>query len=126
METWIKFMTDHELMFLGGFLYVSHFAFITYLVAIKKQDFWYAVVGPDKRLDPLDLVKLFWLILFPIVVLADLFLDFTPEGRFATLENFAWGSLDAILFGVILRDVASEYLRQKENVDKNDTSTRET
>lgn len=111
-------MTQLELMYLGGALYASHFVFIMYLVFVKKQDFWYAIVGPDKKLDPLDLVKLFWLILFPMVVLADLFLDFTSEGRFATLENFAWGSLDAILFGVILKDVASEYLQQKQQNNK--------
>lgn len=98
--------TLEPLMLVGTVFYIAHVGVLMFLTLVKRKDFWHAVTGEDERLDPIDLVKLVWLCLFPVVVLADLFLDFN-------LDKIAWASLDAILFFVILRDLGIKYFDNK-------------
>lgn len=89
----------------GIILYLFFITLLLILIYKKKGDFWHSIVGPDGELDPLDVVKLLWLVLFPIITLSDLFLDFK-------VDEIVWISLDAILFGLILRDLGAEYIKK--------------
>ncbi len=56
----------------------------------QRKSIMDAIKGPDKRLDLVDLVTTLWLVLFPVLVLTNVFLDLH-------VEREVWISMDAIM-----------------------------
>ena len=88
-------------------LYTFYLGLILFLISYKRKDFWSAITGGD-GLDTEDLIKLVWFVLFVIIVLSDLFMDYK-------VDKACWASLDAIFFGFILKDLGKQYLENKKN-----------
>lgn len=103
-----------ELLMSYEVMYYCYLSLILLLIILKRKDFWNAVVGGDGTFDALDLIKLVWLILFPIIVLSDLFLNLQ-------LSSMGWGTLNAIFFGLIGKDFGSDYIKFKRE-QKNEKS----
>ena len=59
-----------------AFLFFVYIVFmLTRLALVKGQDLWEGIKGKNKMLDPEDFAILMWTILFPVLVLSDVFLD---------------------------------------------------
>jgi hypothetical protein len=78
----------------------------------RTNEFWHAIKGKDKILQITEICIYVWVRLLPIIILADLFLNYT-------LEPEAWYSLDAIFFGLILGDLGHKHLNIKKEIDDN-------
>lgn len=97
---------------IGYILYGFIVLFLVILAIVKGKDFWHAIEGDDGKLDLIDLVGLAWVVLFPIMVLSDIFLD-------AHASEPVWNTMDIIMGGVILKKgaetVVSTVVNKKPN-----------
>ena len=75
------------------------------------KTFWEAIKGDDKVLQPHEIVIYIYVRILPIVILSDLFFDYT-------VEEEVWYSLDAIFFALIAGDLGHKYLSNKNNSTK--------
>lgn len=72
----------------------------------SHKEFWESIKGKDKILQTTEMCIYIWIRILPIVILFDLFFDYT-------LEPQAWYSLDAIFFALIAGDLGHKYLDKK-------------
>ncbi len=60
-------------------------------ILFQRRSIMHAIKGSDGKLDLVDLVTAIWLVLFPTIVLTNIFLDLH-------VEREVWISMDAIMF----------------------------
>lgn len=89
----------------------SALIWVNYDLIKQHKDFWNAIKGKDGILQTTEILIYIWIRMFPIVVLADLFFDYT-------LSDKAWFSLDFILFCLIGGNIGHKYLdNNKKDID---------
>lgn len=89
--------------------------FFIYVIAVvillfkKKKEIWSSILGENGQLELPELIGLVWLILFPVLVLSELFFKMS-------VSTVVWASMDVILASVL---VGKAYNR-KHNNENND------
>lgn len=83
---------------------LGYLAFLTYR---KRGDIWGAVIGEDNKLQISEFVIVIWLVLFPVVVCADIFLKLPASPQ-------VWWSMDIIL-GLTLGYKATDLFKVKKS-----------
>ena len=97
-------MTENEYIKLAVVLLC--FVWVNWDFIFRRKEFWEAVKGPDKVLQPAEACIYVWVRLISIIILGEEFYDYK-------LSSEVWFSLDAILFGLIMGDVGNKYLDKK-------------
>ena len=82
----------------------------------RVEEFWISIKGNDKILQITEACMYVWIRLLPIIVLGELFFNFT-------LSSQAWYSLDAIFFMLIAGDLGHTHLKLKKDEQANKKGT---
>ena len=73
----------------------------------RKDEFWQAIKGSDNKLQIEEIIAYVWVRIFPVLVFADLFLNFS-------LRPEVWYSLDLILVSLVGGNVLRETKKKSE------------
>jgi drug/metabolite transporter (DMT)-like permease len=89
-------MIEESLFFqiVGYVLFFSTLGSLFFIAYKKGNDIYTAIKGENGELDSPEVVIIVWLILFPCVVLGDVFFDYK-------LDPIAWASMDLVLLGIL-------------------------
>lgn len=81
------------------------------IIKRNKGELWDAIRGEDRKLQVQEIAILIWVIVFPILVLSELFLGLT-------VSSSVWYSMNGIFVALILGDLGTKYLGNKNNNNK--------
>jgi len=95
---------------IGFVIMGSVLLYLLYISIKKKKDLWEGIKGKDGVLELPEIIITICMILYPVIVLADVFLDLHAT------EAVFW-SLDAIILFALTGRVAMDKFRQ-EKIDK--------
>lgn len=95
----------------GYILLVIVLLLLLIIALAKRKDFWNAILGNDKKLQSAEITILLGLILFPIVVLSDVFLELHASAHVVY-------SLDVIILGGLTAKGHKEYIKNKSSKDE--------
>lgn len=90
----------------GTVMYAVALGFLLVLSLRNRTTIWRALIGDNKKLDLPEVVVLMWLVIFPVISLAD------PLLGLAASEKVWWG-LDLVLLFALTGRVGLELVRKK-------------
>jgi Na+/melibiose symporter-like transporter len=104
MNELITFFTSNLSQTIGIFVMFIMLLYLGYEAHVKKVDLWDAIKGPDGKLQLPEVVMALWVVLFPVIVLSNLFLGTHPDPA----VMFSMDIILAIILGVKkFKDAAS-------------------
>ena len=68
--------------------------YLIYVTNRHREDIWSAIIGDDKKLSLPELSALLWVVLFPVLFFAEIFLDLKAG-------EHIWYSMDSIFLIII-------------------------
>ncbi len=83
---------------------------------IQRKDIMGAIKGPDGRMDLVDVVTAMWLVLFPLMVITNMFLDLEVKSE-------VWYSMDAIMAFILGKKGYEKGMELKNGKKKDETPT---
>lgn len=107
MEQFITFITGDINQTIGIILMFITLGYLGYNAHKKKEDLWDAITGPDHKLQLVEVAMAIWLVLFPIIVLSNIFLGTEP----APAVMFSMDLILVIILGVKKFKDASDVLK---------------
>jgi hypothetical protein len=122
MNEIIQFFLGNIPQTIGIIMMFCMFAYLGFEAHKRKTDLWDAIKGPDKKLQLAEVVMALWIVLFPIMVLSNLFLGLEPSPQIV----FSMDIILAVILGVKKFKDAGTAVESMKRTKTEKTETEET
>ena len=90
---------------IGVVLFVITISVFWIIAYRSRRNFWQAIIGENDKLDLPEIVVIIWVVVFPVIALADPLLGLEASEK-------VWWGMDLILLFALTGKVSIEYLKK--------------